>query len=64
MTIETNQKHAEKLVSRIQSAFTKVGISAAIGLAMRNPAYGLLEAIIEADAKMYQNKVLVKSIHH
>lgn len=64
MTIETNKKHAEKLVSRIQSAFTKVGISAAIGLAMRNPAYGLLEAIIEADAKMYQNKVLVKSIHH
>ena len=64
MTIETNQKHAEKLVSRIQSAFTKDGISAAIGLAMRNPAYGLSAAIIEADAKMYQNKVLVKSIHH
>jgi len=64
MTIETNLEHAEKLVSRIQSAFTKVGISAAIGLAMRNPAYGLSAAIIDADKKMYHNKILIKSINN
>src|SRR5690606_4221006 len=60
MTIETNLEHAEKLVSRIQSAFTKDGISAAIGLAMRNPAYSLHTAIIEADENMYQNKAMSK----
>ncbi|MCO8091438.1 sensor domain-containing diguanylate cyclase [Acinetobacter pseudolwoffii] len=60
MTIETNLEHAEKLVSRIQSAFTKDGISAAIGLAMRNPAYSLYTAIIEADENMYQNKAMSK----
>ncbi|WP_159515985.1 sensor domain-containing diguanylate cyclase [Acinetobacter sp. 18QD2AZ41W] len=60
MTIETNLEHAEKLVSRIQSAFTKDGISAAIGLAMRNPAYSLYTAIIEADENMYHNKAMSK----
>ena len=64
MTVETNLEHARKLVSRIQSAFAKVGISAAIGLAMRKPAHGLSAAIIEADAEMYQNKVMIKSSHH
>mgnify|MGYP001554397732 CR=1 FL=1 len=47
-----------------QETFTKVGISAAIGFAMRNPTFGLAEAIKEADAKMYQNKVMVKSSSH
>ncbi|WP_431437382.1 sensor domain-containing diguanylate cyclase [Acinetobacter lwoffii] len=64
MTIETNEEHAKKLASRIQNTFTKVGISAAIGFAMRNPTFGLAEAIKEADAKMYQNKVMVKSSSH
>lgn len=64
MTIETNLEHAKKLASRIQNTFAKVGISAAIGLAMRNPTFGLAEAIKEADAKMYQNKVMVKSSSH
>ncbi|TCB50997.1 sensor domain-containing diguanylate cyclase [Acinetobacter sp. ANC 4779] len=61
LSIETNLENAKKFVLRIQSAFAKAGISAAIGLAMRNPTFGLVAAITEADAKMYQNKVLVKS---
>jgi len=61
MCIETNLENAKKLVSRIQNAFATANISAAIGLAMRNPAYGLSAAIIEADKKMYQDKILIKS---
>jgi len=64
MTIETNLEHAKKLASRIQNTFTKVGINAAIGFAMRNPTFGLAQAIKEADAKMYQKKVMVKSSSH
>lgn len=58
--IETNLENAEQLVSRIEKAFSEANLSAAIGLALRNPAYGLYAAIMEADKKMYQNKVLSK----
>ena len=61
LSIETNMENAEKLVLRIQDALAKAGISAAIGMAMRNPTYGLSAAILEADEKMYRNKVLIKS---
>jgi diguanylate cyclase (GGDEF)-like protein len=61
LSIETNLENAEKLVTRIQNAFAEVNISAAIGLAMRNPTYGLSAAIEEADVKMYKNKALIKS---
>lgn len=61
LSIETNLQNAEKLVTRIQAAFAEVNISAAIGLALRNPTYGLSAAIEEADVKMYKNKALIKS---
>lgn len=61
LSIETNLENAKRLVSRIQKAFAEAGISAAIGLAMRNPTYGLSTAIIEADENMYKNKSLIKS---
>lgn len=64
LSIETNLENAEKLVTRIQDAFAEASISAAIGLAVRNPTYGLSAAIIEADEKMYQNKVLIKSTNN
>jgi diguanylate cyclase (GGDEF)-like protein len=61
LSVETNRENADKLATRIQTAIAKAGISAAIGLAMRNPTYGLSAAVIEADEKMYQDKVLSKS---
>jgi diguanylate cyclase (GGDEF)-like protein len=61
LSIETNLESAEKLVIRIQDAFSHANISAAIGLAMRNPTYGLSAAIEAADIKMYKNKALIKS---
>ncbi len=60
LSIETNLKNAEKLVSRIKQAFSEANLSAAIGLASRNPAYGLYAAIMEADEQMYKNKALSK----
>lgn len=60
LSIETNLENAEKLVSRIRQAFAEVNLSAAIGLALRNPAYGLYAAIMEADEQMYKNKALTK----
>lgn len=61
LSLETNLENAEKLISRIQQAFTALEVSAAMGLALRNPTYGLSAAIKEADEKMYQNKILIKS---
>lgn len=60
LSIETNLENAEKLVTRIEQAFSEANLSAAIGLALRNPTYGLHAAIMEADEKMYQNKAMSK----
>ena len=64
LSIETNLENAEKLVTRIKQAFAEANLSAAIGLAMRNPTHGLYAAIKEADEKMYENKILIKSINN
>lgn len=61
LSIETNLENAEKLVTRIAQAFAEVNLSAAIGFALRNPMYGLSATIKEADEKMYENKILIKS---
>ncbi|WP_089604751.1 sensor domain-containing diguanylate cyclase [Acinetobacter piscicola] len=61
LSIENNLINATGLVNRILKAFAEVNISAAIGVAMRNPTYGLLTAMHEADKKMYQHKRMVKS---
>lgn len=64
LSIETNLENAKTLVLRVQNAFAKAGISAAIGLAMRNTTEGLSATVKEADKKMYHNKILIKSINN
>lgn len=61
LSIETNLENAKKLVLRIKNALLEANISAAIGLEMRDPTYGLSAAIIEADKKMYKDKASIKS---
>lgn len=61
LSIENNLINATGLANRILQAFAEENISAAIGVAMRNPAYGLLTAMHEADKKMYQHKRMLKS---
>ena len=61
LSIENNQINAENLVSRVLQVFAEANISAAIGLAMRNPLNGLLKALQEADEKMYAHKKKIKS---
>lgn len=56
LSLESSLKNIETLLNRTLEALNKAGISAAIGIAMRNPTYGLLEAIREADEKMYKHK--------
>jgi len=61
LSIENNQINAESLVNRVLQAFAEANISAAIGLAMRNPLNGLLKTLQEADEKMYKHKKTLKS---
>ena len=61
LSIENNQINAENLVNRVLQVFAEANISAAIGLAMRNPLNGLLKALQEADEKMYAHKKKIKS---
>lgn len=61
LSIENNQVNAKNLVDRVIQAFAEANISAAIGLAMRNPLNGLLSALQEADEKMYEHKKFLKS---
>lgn len=61
LSIENNQVNAENLVNRVLQVFAEANISAAIGLAMRNPLNGLLKALQEADEKMYVHKKKIKS---
>ena len=61
LSIENNLINATGLANRILQAFEEANISAAIGVSMRNPAYGLLTAMHEADQKMYQHKRMLKS---
>lgn len=61
LSIENNQVNAENLVNRVLQVFAEANISAAIGLAMRNPLNGLLKTLQEADEKMYAHKKKIKS---
>lgn len=60
LSLESNLKNIEMLSNRAIDALNKAGISAAIGIAMRNPTHGLLDAIREADEKMYKHKKVCK----
>ena len=61
LSIENNQVNAENLVNRVLQVFAEANISAAIGLAMRNPLNGLLKTLQEADEQMYAHKKKIKS---
>lgn len=61
LSIENNLINATGLANRILQAFEEANISAAIGIAVRNPSYGLLTAMHEADKKMYQHKRMLKA---
>ena len=61
LSIENTKEGAELLLDRIQKIFTNANISVAVGFAIRNPAYTLLEAAQEADEKMFENKRLIKN---
>lgn len=61
LNVETNLADTKKLSKRIFNALKAVNIEVAIGIAVRDPSRGLKKAIKEADKKMYENKVALKS---
>ena len=61
LSIENTKEGAKHLFDRIQEIFTNANISIAVGFATRNPSYSLLDAVKEADEKMYENKRLIKN---
>ncbi|MCU4418968.1 sensor domain-containing diguanylate cyclase [Acinetobacter bereziniae] len=61
LSIENTKEGAELLFDRIQEIFANANISIAVGFAIRNPSYSLLEAVQEADEKMYENKRMIKN---
>lgn len=61
LSIENTKEGAELLLDRIQEIFINANISVAVGFAIRNPSYTLLDAVQEADEKMFENKRLIKN---
>lgn len=61
LNIETNLADTEKLSKRIFNALKAVNIEVAIGIAARDPSKGLKKAVKEADTKMYEHKMAMKS---
>lgn len=61
LNIETNLENTHKLADRILKALNNAGISAAVGIAARDPSKGLKEALLEADREMYKNKIKSKA---
>lgn len=61
LSIENTKEGAKLLFDRIQEIFTNANISIAVGFAIRNPSYSLIDAAQEADKKMYENKRLIKN---
>ncbi|RJL73011.1 sensor domain-containing diguanylate cyclase [Acinetobacter radioresistens] len=60
LNVESDEISANSLAERILKAFHQANMSAAIGIAMRDPVYGLYQAVVEADKKMFENKRLSK----
>lgn len=56
LLVECDSVAATTLVERLRAALTEAGVSASIGLAMRDPAQGLQHAWEEADRAMYVDK--------
>ena len=62
LAVECNVNDSEKLVQRIKEMLAFDGVSASVGMAMRDPKIGLLQAVTEADHNMYAEKTRRKQI--
>jgi diguanylate cyclase (GGDEF)-like protein len=58
LAVECNPESASALLRRLRDALATGGISASIGLSLRHPVPGLLQAWHEADRAMYVDKRL------
>ena len=56
LCVDTVQVDAEKICQHLEDALNHANISAALGMAMRDPSRGLLHAAQQADLNMYQAK--------
>ncbi|SDC14411.1 diguanylate cyclase (GGDEF) domain-containing protein [Acinetobacter marinus] len=56
LCVNTTEVEAEKIRQHIDNALSRANIRAALGMAMRDPTKGLLDAIKQADLNMYQDK--------
>lgn len=61
LSVENEKASAERLLDRLIQAFANAKIEAAIGMAMRHPNTGLIEAQIQADKRMFDYKRWKKS---
>lgn len=62
LNIETNLKDTKKLSNRITKNLNDAGITAAIGIALRNPSKDLQQSVKEADQHMYEHKMRLKGL--
>ncbi len=56
IAVECDTNDLERLVGRVCSALFDSGVAASIGRSTRNPGFGLLEAVSDADRDMYSDK--------
>ncbi len=56
LLMEANETECHKMGERIRNSLSQAGISAAIGMGIRDPTAGLIEAWERADSLMYMEK--------
>ena len=56
LAIECDRAGAEAMLERTRRALQEADVSAAVGLALRDPAHGLQTAWEQADQAMYRDK--------
>ncbi|XID75653.1 diguanylate cyclase domain-containing protein [Alkanindiges sp. WGS2144] len=56
LSAECNEEGAQKLLQRIDEAFQAENVQGSVGMAMRHPSTGLVEAWLQADKLMYAHK--------
>lgn len=61
LALECTDEGAAEILERLRNAFKAEGVSASIGMAMRNPEEGLEATIDDADKAMYADKALRKA---
>jgi diguanylate cyclase len=61
LAAECSLEGSTALEARVRSSLAAAGVAASVGLAMRDPSKGLVEALEHADARMYEEKRLRKA---